>query len=103
MCMINQFRLQCRLDIEATIDVPLKGFFVRNESSARLCYKIGNDFKYINIPTRLDMAFLLKKLGVIHFYCCHGEVVKMFEKVLITITGPKGEPIQQRRLLELKW
>lgn len=103
MCMINQFKLQCRLDIEAMIEVPLKRFFVRNERSARLCYRMGKDLKYINIATPLDMAELLKKQGMIHFYSCRGEAVKMFEKVLITITGSKGEPIQQRRLLEIKW
>lgn len=101
--MINQFKLQCRLDIEATIDVPLKGFFIRNERSARLCYRMGKELKYINIATPMDMAELLKKQGMIHFYCINGEVIKMFEKVLITITGAKGEPIQQRRLVELKW
>jgi hypothetical protein len=103
MCMINNFKLRCRMDIEQTIEVPLTGFFIKNESSARICYKIDDTLKYLYYPTPIDVAQLLKKRGMIHIYSIKGDAIKMFESVLITITGDKGQPIQQQRLVELKW
>ena len=101
--MINNFKLRCRMDIEQTIEVPLSGFFVKNESSARICYKIDDTLKYLYYPTPIDVAQLLKKRGLIHIYSIKDDAIKMFEKVLITITGDKGQPVQQERLVELKW
>lgn len=103
MCTIASLKLRCRIDIESTIDTPPTGFFVKNHDSARICYRIGDEFKYINLATPIELAELLKKQGIIHFYSCKGDEVKMFERVLITITGSKGQPIQQPRLVQVKW
>lgn len=103
MCSLTSFKWKVRLDIESTIDIPPTSYFVKNQSSARICYKIGEELKYINIATPLELAQLLRKNSIIHFYSLKGDVVKMFEKVLITIVGDKGQPIQQERLVQVKW
>lgn len=103
MCSLTSFKWKVRLDIESTIDTPPTSFFVKNQSSARICYRIGKELKYINLATPLELAQLLSKNGIIQFYAIKGDVVKMFEKVLITIVGDKGQPIQQERLVQVKW
>jgi hypothetical protein len=97
------FRLKCLMDIEAAIQIPDKGFFVRNENSIRLSYSVDKQIKYINLPTHEAAADFLTKRGIIHGYAIIKDEVKMYCKTLITIEGPKGQPVQMERLLPVKW
>jgi hypothetical protein len=71
--MLLTFLLKCRIAIEATISTPLKGFFVRNESSMRLAYLKDGSLKYINLATPLDAAKFLKKHRIIDWYCAKSK------------------------------
>jgi hypothetical protein len=97
------FRLKCLMDIEAAIQVPDKGFFVRNANSIRLCYSVDKNIKYINLPTRETAADFLTRHGIIHSYAILKDEVKLYGKTIITIAGPKGVPVQMERLLPVMW
>lgn len=88
--------------LEQAMTLP-KNFFVKNETSIRLCYFIGREIKYIYLPTVEDVACFLKKHGVITFYSYQDDKVKMYNKSLLTLTGAKGEPIQYERMVEFRW
>jgi hypothetical protein len=96
--MITSFRIKCRIDIEATIELPPSGFFVKNETSLRLCYRLGLQMKYINLATRHEVAEFLQKMGIIHFYSCLKGQVTMYELILIQIDG-----VQHERLVHYRW
>lgn len=101
--MVTSFKVQCRRYIERFLDVPATGFFVRNETSIRLCYLKEGQFEYINLATVLEAAIFFRKHGIIDFYSCKGDEVKMFEKKLITVVGDKGQPVQHERLVQVRW
>jgi hypothetical protein len=90
----------CRLDIEATIDVPPSGFFILHPQGARLCYEKNGRLKYIHLLTPVSLAVVLKKHGIID--CYDPKTGAMFRKSLLTVVGPKGEPVQNEKLFEVK-
>lgn len=93
------FRLKCIMDIEANISVPKKGFFTKTAQGCRICYSINNQLKYIYIHAGEETAGFLHKFGIIDSYALVNNQVKMYAKTLITITGPKGEPVQMTRFV----
>ena len=97
--MVTLFRLKCRIDIEATIDVPPTSFFVVRETAARICYKINGKNRYIHLNSPEKFAAFLKKHGVIDRYDDDG---KMYRKSLLTSIGTKGEPVQHTKEFEVK-
>lgn len=96
------FKLKCIMDIEANISIPRKGFTI-SDKGIRLCYCINNQFKYIYIAKGEEAAQFLHRFGIIDSYAIVKDEVKMYQKSLITITGAKGEPIQQVRFIYLPW
>jgi hypothetical protein len=96
--MLTRFLLQCRIDIEATIDVPPTGFFVQHEMGARLCYKIAGKNRWIRLSTPEKFFAFLLKHGLID------KVIdgKMFRKSLLTTSGVNGEPVFHEKLFEVK-
>ncbi len=101
--MFTNFKLRCIVEIEGGITTPLSGFFIRNAESIRLAYETGGHLKYINLATPLEVAKFLKKHGIIHTYSVRENLVSMYEKVLFTVTGKKGEPVQYERMVPVKW
>lgn len=97
------FKLKCLSDIEGAITLPAKNFFVRNQTSMRICYSIDKKIKYIHLPSPEHVAQFLRKLGFIDSYVITGAEVHMYSKILITIPGQKGQPVQQERLVPIKW
>jgi len=96
-------KIDCLRKIEEGITIPNKNYFVKNDTSIRLCYFMGKTIKYINLPTPEDVAGFLKKHGVIKFYAVKEDALNMYTTTLITIAGDKGQPVQQERPVVLKW
>lgn len=96
-------KIECISQIEAGLTIPDKNYFVKNETSIRLCYFKGKEIKYINLPSHEDVANFLKKHGVIRFYSIKDENVTMYTTILHTIVGDKGQPVQQERMVQLRW
>lgn len=101
--MVTLFKIKCRHFIENDIELPPKSFFVKNETSIRLCYNYQTQIKYIHLATRMEVARFWKKHGLIKIYAVKGDEVKMFIKKFVTICGPRGEPVQKESLVSLEW
>jgi hypothetical protein len=96
--MLTRFLLKCRIDIEATIDVPPTGFFVHHPMGARICYKIAGKNRWIRLSTpEKFFSFLLK-----HRIIDKVEDGKMWRKSLLTTTGANGAPVFHERFFEVK-
>ena len=101
--MYTSFKLKCLLQIEANIELPVNGWFKKNDSSIRLCYHTGQNIKYIYLSTPAEVADLFKKHHLIHSYALVNGAVKMYTISMHTIIGAKGEPIIQERLVPYTW
>src|SRR4051812_25341126 len=93
------FKINCLQQIEERLTLPKSNYFVRNESSIRLCYYKRQRIKYINLPTHEEVAVFLKRHGVIRFYSLNEGKVTMYQAILHTITGERGQPIQYERMV----
>ncbi len=101
--MFSRFHIKCLIEIEAAIQTPDRGFFIKNDDSIRLAYIIDDKLKYIYLTTPEEVAASLKAHNMIDGYIITPAGVKMYTKVLFTVTGPKGEPVQYQRMVEVKW
>lgn len=101
--MLTMFKIKCRHFIENDIEVPAKSFFIKNETSVRLCYSYRAHIKYIHLSTPLEVAKFLKRHGLIKIYSVKGEEVKMFFEKFETLSGLKKEPVQKISLASLEW
>src|SRR5438874_2304195 len=102
--MLPEFEWKCKEAIKRNITLPKNNWLVINESSMRLCYidVSQSKIKYINLPKEEAAKFLTEN-GIIYMYCLEGDVIKLFIKTLITITGTHNEPVQEVRTIEIKW
>ena len=103
MEILTHWKIRSLIEIESTINIPPKGFFVKNESSIRLCYNSSNQIKYIYLPTVLDAAKFLNKYGFIDSYAHVNEELKMYRKTLITIIGDNDQPVQLEKMIPYTW
>jgi hypothetical protein len=102
--MLRRFLLLCRIDTERSIGIPRRGYFIKNETSMRLCYKRNCRLKYIVLPTPLEVAKFLKKNGVVQWYSCKDDYdVKMFRRDFDTTIGRNHQPVQKPKLVEVTW
>lgn len=101
--MLRNFRIRCLIEIEGTIQTPDHGYFIKNEYSIRLAYIIDGKIKYITLATPDEVAELLKAHNMIDLFIRTNTGVRMFRKVLFTVTTSKGAPIQSARNVEVRW
>ena len=103
--MLTALKLSLIHAIEASILLPAKGFFVKNETSIRMCYSVDKKMKYIYLPTPIDVAKFFLRHGKIHSYTIAADkvTVTMYGQTLLTITGDRGEPVQYERLVSTTW
>ena len=100
----TEFRMRCLLQIEASIHIPLKGFFIRNASSIRMHYVIGQKKYYLILASRVEVAIFLKNHHIIQSYDINSDgSVHMFTHQIGLTTGYNGVPIQYIIKVPFKW
>lgn len=71
-----ELRAKCIRQFEKRISLPQIGFFVLTAIGARICYKLDGELLYINITSRIELAKLLYKHGLIkNYYIENGHVI----------------------------
>lgn len=101
--MLTVVKLSLIDRIEEAITIPRTGYFVKNETSIRLCYSIEKAIKYINLPSPEAVAKFLKKHGVINSYAIKNDQVIMYTKSTTCISGKGGVIVWQERLVPYRW
>ena len=95
--------LLCR-DTQLTIFTPQTNYFVKNETSIRLCYLQNDQYKYINLATPLEVAQFLKKNGEIDWFSSRDDYkVRMYKRDFQLSTGTDMQPIQKQYLKLISW
>ena len=80
--MLTHFKIKCLIEIEGTIEIPTKGWFVINQNTIRLCCTKGSIIEYIHLVTPLQIAIFLLKHGIICHYAVMGELVTMYQNTI---------------------
>lgn len=80
--MLTHFKIKCLIEIEGTIEIPPRGWFVINQNTIRLCCTKGSIIEYIHLVTPLQIAIFLLKHGIICHYAVVGERVIMYQNII---------------------
>ncbi len=101
--MLTAMKLSLIHMIEAGITLLERNFFVKNETSIRICYSVEKKIKYLYLPSVEEVAKFFAKHGLIKSYAIIDGVVKMYTTTLITISGNRGEPVQWEKPVHMRW
>lgn len=80
--MFTHFKIKCLIEIEGTIEIPPRGWFVINQNTIRLCCTKGSIIEYIHLVTPLQIAVFLLKHCIISHYAVMGEAVTMYQNTI---------------------